>query len=179
MPVRRANLALAAATVMLLGSVSTLDAQIPSVDIGIGAGPSLPTGDLAEETDPGVRVQGSIGLDLAPSPLALRADVAYDRIPDKAGHGDYGIVSGVANVIYRLQGVVVTPYVLAGTGIFRISEPEAHEAADAGTRLGFNVATGLDLRLAGFTLFIESKWQHIATEGGATRIVPIVVGLKR
>jgi opacity protein-like surface antigen len=153
--------------------------ELRSVQLGVAAGVSLPTGQLSGEVDPGFRVGGSVTLHDRSRPVGLRGSLSYDRLSDSAGSIDRSIRSGVVDLLYRLPGMVATPYLLAGAGAFSIAESHSDEVEGRRTRFGFDVGAGLDFRTRGANTFLEARWQSIATDIQSTRLIALTIGVRR
>jgi opacity protein-like surface antigen len=165
---------------LLLVSASTADAQFASpIRFNVHAGGALPVGDSGDAYDLGFRVGAGLELRPAFSPVGLRFDGAFDRMPvdpDQLlpGEGDVNvdIWSVTANAVVAPP---VSPlYFIGGIGFYSASETDT----DSETDFGFNVGAGLQLPLTGFSTFIEARFHQINVEGGNFRYVPIVFGIR-
>lgn len=170
------SLALAGAA-LLAGSPA--EAQLRPWEISIAGGPTLATGSFADMANTGYHVQGSVGIGIPLFPVGVRADLLWQEMPDVAG-GNFRHIGGIANATLGLPLVLIEPYVLAGVGMFSISEPEedhgdhAHEAGSE-TSTGFNVGAGLELGLLGLKGFGEVRYLDV---GRGHRTIPITIGIR-
>lgn len=172
-----APLALALSTV---AQAQTTTSTRP-VSFGIAGGLSVPTGDAGDVFDAGYLVGGLLEFSRPASPLAFRAEVDYQRFSIKesvavGNPSDARLISGVANVLYKFPGMMARPYVLGGVGLFNVGATT--EGSDSSNEFGFNLGAGLELPLSGITVFGDVRYQSIQTEGSATNLIPIRVGLR-
>jgi len=154
------------------------------VKVALSGGVILPTGELSESADPGYRLGAGVIVDLASLPVALRAGAAYDRLAHSHEHVDaadddrFSQVSATLDALYRLPGLVAMPYLLAGAGAFKLTQPEGHGPDDAPTRFGFNLGGGIDFRVGELNAFLEARWQSVTIAGEPARYVPVTFGVR-
>jgi opacity protein-like surface antigen len=154
-------------------------AQMRPFQIGLGGGPSIATGDFADEAETGYNVQASLGLSIPLIPIGARADLLWQESPD-AEDGTFRQIGGMLNGILGLSLIVAKPYVLAGVGMIHHSAPDeahighTHEGED-GTSTAFNVGAGLELGLLGLAGFGEVRYLD-AGEGRTS--IPVTVGIR-
>lgn len=178
---KRALLAAAFAALASVAAPATPAAAqlLGPVRLQIGGGAILPTGSLSEDADPGYRVEGGALLGAGASSPGLRASVAYDVMGHAhGGGGDFTRVSGTLQLVHRLPGLLVTPYLLAGGGVIRLERPPGHGASEAGWEPGVDIGAGLEFRLGGVDGFLEARWQSSSSDGEAVRFIPVTVGIR-
>ena len=185
---RTLHLSLAAASVVV--SAAPAAAQFRSTQQGsgrpisfaFGGGASVPIGDYKEALKTGWNGQGSIIFNFAGLPLALRADLNYNKftfkndLPFSPGGGTGGtittsgdltqqIIGGLANITVPFRMGPVTPYVTAGLAGFNIrtklSEVQPGTEDESETNFAVNGGAGLSLRLLGASAFIEAKINNV------------------
>lgn len=153
--------------------------------LGIAAGATVPTGDLADGYGTGFNVMGTLGFQPAALPVGVRFDLMYHSLPGEDIGGlieleDLSIIGGTANAVLTVSNTGgVRPYLIGGIGMYR---------GDAGgdetsTDFGLNGGAGLEFALAGFSTFLEARYHSIfvddeGTDAGNANIIPIVFGLR-
>jgi opacity protein-like surface antigen len=174
------------AAALLTVSAATAHAQAAAatrpVSVGITGGLTIPTGDFGDGYDSGYNVGGLLEFAFPLSPLSLRINGEYQsfKLKDEFSLGgdneDFRIISGTADLVYKLPGMMVRPYVLGGVGLFngKVSGSDG----DSENKFGFNLGGGLEIPLSGITVFGDARYQSIQTEGDATNLVPIRVGIR-
>jgi hypothetical protein len=169
MPVRLIRLLLAGAGVFL-AVVPAAHAQ-RSVWTGVAAGATLASGaDLG--------YHGLLAVTVAPPKLPVR--LRFDGLHAQwAAAGQAARISALtANLVLplaRWDGArPAAPYLIAGGG--------AYAAQSAGLRPGWNVGAGVDVRLGGRVLFLESRYHAWSrtTPGGRDwpRFTPVSLGIR-
>ncbi|MGZ8379858.1 MAG: outer membrane beta-barrel protein [Gemmatirosa sp.] len=149
------------------------------VSIGITGGLTVPTGDAGDFLESGFNAGALLEFTSATLPVAFRINGEYQRFSGKNAPSnavDLRIISGTADVVYKFGGVMARPYVLGGVGLFNVGATV--EDADSENKFGFNVGAGLELPLSGITAFADVRYQSIQTEGNATNLIPIRVGIR-
>ena len=142
----------------------------------LGAGVSLPQADFADDFKNGFNVTGSAGWHKWNSPLGLRLDVGYDRFSLKGASENASILSGVGDVTLKIpQVLAVSPYLVAGGGIYRLSSSGAGSTSN--TKGGWNAGGGLTFGVGMAKLFIEGRYTNVSTEGVATKFIPVILGI--
>lgn len=199
--------------VLALASSSTATAQFRTarqggssrpVSFAFGGGASVPIGSYTDALKAGWNGQGSLMFNLAGLPLALRADLNYNRFTFKenlafspSGTGGtfattddltQQILGGLANITIPFSMGSITPYVTAGLAGFNIKTnigdavPGVED--DSETKFAVNGGAGLSLRLFGASAFIEAKLNNVYTdkklisnkELKALQFVPVTFG---
>ena len=142
----------------------------------LGAGVSLPQADFADDFKNGFNVTGSAGWHKWNSPLGLRLDVGYDRFSLKGASENASILSGVGDVTLKIpQVLAVSPYLVAGGGIYRLSSSGAGSTSN--TKGGWNAGAGLTFGVGMAKLFIEGRYTNVSTEDVATKFIPVILGI--
>lgn len=166
----------------------------------VGAGPSIPLGDFADEAVSGFHVQGSA--DLTPSflPFGLRADVFYQTHGNVEREPGINVSLGgewfrqlglMLNGVYRVSLGAVEPYALVGAGWFREWHDDRSYSGTHHTTFNINAGVGFDVPITSrLGVFVEARQLNLA--GGrelrltppavqpdvAFRSVPITIGLR-
>ena len=165
--------------------------------LGLGAGPNVPMGAVEDVYKTGFNVTVPIGWQPQGSPLGLRFDLSYGRLNGRDDLGtsqpdDPSIWSGTANATLDLfrfgesrRGAL---YVVGGGGVYRFTDfnnsdrsdndPESAFEGEPVTKGGLTGGAGLSFPIGGSSLFLESRYTNVFTDGENTRWVPIVIGFK-
>ena len=172
------------------------------VSIAFGGGASVPIGTYKDALKAGWNGQGSLIFNFAGLPLALRADLNYNRftfkkdLPFTAGSGSttttddvtQQILGGLANVTIPINLGPVSPYITAGLAGYNIRTTLSNAVAGAedesDTKFAVNGGAGLSMRLLGASAFIEAKVNNVYTdkkfisnkELKALQFVPVTFG---
>ena len=152
------------------------------ISIAFGGGASVPIGTYKDALKAGWNGQGSLIFNFAGFPLALRADLNYNKftfkkdLPFSPG-GSTGpitttddvtqqILGGLANVTIPFHMGAVSPYITAGLAGFNIKTKLAGIGAEdqSDTKFAVNGGAGLSLRLLGASAFIEAKLNNVYTD---------------
>ena len=152
------------------------------VSIAFGGGASVPIGTYKDALKAGWNGQGSLIFNFAGLPLALRADLNYNRftfkkdLPFTAGSGSttttddvtQQILGGLANVTIPINLGPVSPYITAGLAGYNIKTTLSNAVAGAedesDTKFAVNGGAGLSMRLLGASAFIEAKVNNVYTD---------------
>jgi opacity protein-like surface antigen len=154
------------------------------ISIAFGGGASVPVGSYKDALKAGWNGQGSVIFHFAGLPLALRADLNYNKftfkedLPFSTG-GTGGtitttsditqqVVGGLANVSIPFHMGPVSPYITAGLAGFNIKTKLSDAVAGAedksDTKFAVNGGVGLSMKLLGASAFIEAKLNNIYTD---------------
>jgi opacity protein-like surface antigen len=174
------------------------------ISFAFGGGASVPIGSYKDALKAGWNGQGSLIFNLGGLPLALRADLNYNKFTFKedltfspSGSGGtfapsdeitQQILGGLANITIPLGMGPVRPYITAGLAGFNIrtkladAVPGAED--DSETKFAVNGGAGISLRLLGASAFIEAKLNNVYTdkkvisnrELKALQFVPVTFG---
>lgn len=174
------------------------------ISFAFGGGASVPIGSYKDALKAGWNGQGSLIFNLGGLPLALRADLNYNKFTFKedltfSSSGSGGtfapsdeitqqILGGLANITIPLGMGPVRPYITAGLAGFNIKTklgdavPGAED--DSETKFAVNGGAGISLRLLGASAFIEAKLNNVYTdkkfisnrELKALQFVPVTFG---
>jgi hypothetical protein len=160
---------------VLAGMGAPGEAQAQLLRFGIGAGPSIPMGDLGDAVNTGFHAQGMVALRVPLLPLSLRGDVLFQRFSaDAPGVGNFQQIAGVVNGFYTLLPVpMVSPYVSGGVGLYNSS----FGGGDSSTDFGVNVGAGLRVNLLLVEVFGEARLHNVFGEGDSQRTLPVTVGV--
>lgn len=174
------------------------------ISFAFGGGASVPVGTYKDALKAGWNGQGSIIFNFAGFPLALRADLNYNRftfkkdLPFIPGGStspitttddiSQQILGGLANITIPINIGPISPYITAGLAGFNIkttfSDAVAGAEDETDTKFAINGGAGLSMRLMGASAFIEAKVNNVYTdktfisnkELKALQFVPVTFG---
>lgn len=174
---------------------------ISQAQFAVGAGPSFPTGDLADEAVRGFHVQGSVGFAPAVLPFGLRADLFYQTFGNVEREPGINVSLGgewfrqlglMLNAVYGIPlGEVLAPYALVGVGYLHEWHGDRSYSGTDHNTFNLNAGLGVDVALMnGVALFVEARQLNIA--GGkelsltppavqsavAFKSIPVTIGLR-
>lgn len=149
-------------------------------EIGASGGIAFPTGDLGSGTNTGYNIALAVGYRPQYTPLAIRAEAAYNQFGFTGGGGSINIPAFTGNVEYRLPlGMSFSPYIVGGAGLYRPSaDVTGTGATRAENRFGWNVGGGVKIPLTtSFQTFIEARYNSVSVNNGTLSFVPLTVGV--
>jgi len=154
------------------------------IAFALGGGASVPVGSYKDALKAGWNGQGSIIVNFAGFPFALRADLNYNSFRFKndlpfsprPGAGTITtseditqqILGGLANITVPFHLGPISPYVTAGVAGFNVTTklgeavPGAEDESD--TKFAVNGGAGVSLKLFGASAFIEAKINNVYTD---------------
>ena len=150
---------------------------VKPIQFGIAAGASIPTGDLSDVANMGFNGTVTVGLNPASLPLGIRFDGAYNQWGAKAitGSDNLHAWSVTGNVVYKMPGVVISPYLIGGAGFYNGDFDGT--GSNSKNDFGFNAGAGLSMGLSGFDTFLEARYNRVSTDLGSQAFVPITFGI--
>lgn len=179
---RHAKLILVAAAVVASNAgSSSVQAQANSPSFGIVAGGTKALGNLSDGVDLGYH-GGVLAQFTSPeTPLGVRLDGVYNRLPLKEGDANFNILAITLDGMYTIpmdKGSQVIPYLIGGLGFYRMTLT-CSGCGDGGSirKGGLNGGAGLSFPLSGFSAFVEARYHHVFIEHGSTKFLPVSVGL--
>jgi hypothetical protein len=165
-----------------------------SVSLGVGAGVSVPSGDLSDCCSSGFNAGGFVQWRPPNQVFGLRGDVQYHRLNIKeeflAQEGaDPGTTGNLAIWNFGVDGVMeVAPrtnavgwYLLAGVGMYSgttsVSESGVNVSLNDQSKVGFNAGGGLRFPVGGAKLFAEARWHTYKVDNATYSFIPITFGI--
>jgi len=171
---------------------------------GLAGGAAVPTGTINDFYKAGYDINVPIGWQAPGSVLGFRVDLGYSRFNGRAAGtnglsfqpSDPNIWSANANLTLDLlkfgesrRGAL---YLVGGGGVYRFTNffsgtstgdnaTDVVQSAFEGspvTKGGLTGGAGLAFPIGGASLFVESRYTNVYTQGDDTRWVPIILGLK-
>jgi hypothetical protein len=165
----------ALATVALFG-FALPQAAAAQIGIGIGGGPSFPTGEYGEDASAGWNVQATLGIGVPMLPFGLRADGFLNQFPSEL-EGNDRILGGTLNAELYFPSPMISPYFTGGVGMYNVDITHGNHR-DQETALGFNAGLGVRFNLLAFGAFLETRAHHVNTDHESTQFIPITFGLR-
>lgn len=169
-----------AAVAMVAATTPEVSAQgYNPFEIGASGGVGLPTGDLGNGANTGYNIALAVGYRPRYTPIAVRAEAAYNQFGREAGGGSINIPAFTGNLEYALPfGMSYTPYAIGGVGLYRPSVDLGGGSTGAENRFGWNAGGGVKIPFSrSFKTFIEARYNSVNVEGGTLSFVPITVGV--
>jgi len=153
-------------------------AQNP-VQLGIAGGVSLPTSNLSDFANTGFNGTVTLGMTPAMIPLGIRIDGAINQFELKDGFGDGNarFLSVTGNLVYKIPGATVSPYLIGGAGLYNAKVDVPLFDGESENKFGWNVGGGINMPLSGFSTFIEARYNQVQTDGEALKFIPITFGI--
>lgn len=166
------------ALVAVATAVAAADASA-QVRLSASGGPSFPTGDLSDVVDTGFNVNVGAGLGFPLIPVGVRLEGSLNQFPESAHDGNFRVISGSANAVLDIPMLVATPYLIGGLGVYnsRFTDDDEHDEGST-TNVGANVGAGVRLGLPFLSVFAEARLHNIFSDDGATRFIPVSVGIR-
>ena len=168
------------ASVVALSLVAAPTAQA-QVGFGVSAGPSLPKGDIQDIVKSGYSVNGLIGFTMPLSPLGFRGEVGYNAWDSKKStgvDGTFSSLSGTANVVLQVPGMIVAkPYLIGGVGEHRLKVTGGGSDTTA-TKFGWNVGGGINFGVGALKAMVEARYVVVSKfEDLKVNYVPVTFGI--
>ncbi len=172
------------AAVMALAAPPTLRAQVPApgvVDLSVFLGAELPTGRLADRTDPGVALGGDAQVNLPFWRISVLGNVSY-ALASAAGE-DFGVSLLHYSVGIEKDFVRTGPlnrmgfFANSGIGGFRFDPDKGAPTTDLSVHLGLGVEltagplVGLRLEVRDYIIFADPDVLNTVTLTVALRIL--------
>ena len=191
----RCRPAVSVVALLALSVAAPLGAQVPRpVQLGIGIGLTLLTGEDRDFFSDGFNAAGNVTVNIPAARIGLRAEVMYQALrgkdrglgppggPDTLVLGDFNVVAGIASLVYHLSPPLspARPYVLLGGGLFRTEADAVYygtPVSGSSTDFGIAVGAGVRFRVGGVRLFAEGRLHSIFGEGESARVYPVTVGV--
>src|SRR2546423_7201325 len=142
---------------------------------GVGAGISIPAGQLSDTHTAGYALAGLVDFSAAEQPYSFRAELIFQHYDKKStapiGTHSMNITSLGASVLIRSpQRQASSVFALGGIAIYRLT--------DGGTKPGFNGGVGLEVPLTFFVGMADVRMHVILTESRPSFTIPITLGAR-
>jgi len=159
---------------LLAASAAPATAQEQGINIGVGGGITLPTGDFKDAAKTGWHGLANVGYGLK-SGLGLRGDFFYgqNNLKDNGAGvtGKFKLAGGLGNVTYTFSGgkSAILPYVIGGVGFFngKADVSGAGLKGSSETKFAWGGGAGLKYKVGSDSdLFVEGRYISVSTSGG-------------
>lgn len=169
------------------------------VAVGIAVGGTMPLSDFANDTKTGAHGAAFVQYEPARGIWGVRGEVGYHRSQltdealgavgagpdDKVNHG-ITTVGATALLIGNRRDRSVTPYLLGGLGLYRLTVSRtAGSASQSESENGFGFSGGAGVRLGrGMGLFAEVRFHQFSitpsgtTDASTYQMIPVTIGLR-
>ena len=136
------------------------------------AGISLPVGRLSDDHAAGYNLGGVVEYAVAGQQYSLRGEAEWQHFAVKSGHAgeDSNILSLGPTIVYRLAKSPTQTFVSGGIAVYH--------ATGEGTRPGFNVGSGVEIPLTGFSAVAEVRLHMMLADGNPIFTLPLTVGVR-
>jgi hypothetical protein len=166
------------AVAAVISFAPALGAQ-PRVRLGLGAGVTMPVGDIAKTSSAGINLGAALNYDPPKLPVGFEIDATYHNFAAKARGGDNSfIMSVMGGVTIPIAGTLGKPYLMAGVGYYNTQGPTTG-ATDAERDLGGYGGIGIRFRSEKAEYHAKAVFHEIFAEknaAGVTRsreLIPI------
>ena len=171
----------------LVASAAFLAATAPAraqgynpFQIGASAGIAFPTGDLGNVANTGYDVTVMVGYKPQFTPIAFRAEAAYNQFGSQVFNGNVNIPAFTGNLVFDVPIGTLTPYVIGGAGLYRTSVDVTGAGTGSENDFGFNIGGGIRIPLStSFETFIEARYNRVTLQnnGGSFSFIPVTFGV--
>ncbi len=181
---------------VLVAPVSTVNAQLAPITLGVYVGGVFPTGDIASDINTGWLVGAHVAYRFSGgrSPVGLRLDLSYgsSSAKDDGGGSSTGTIDAKLNNFYGLAYAVLHPNIgqdtdkaqmdiwVGGGGGFvstSFSGVDA-EGIEGETNGALSGVLGGAAPIGGVYLYFEGRWVLIFSEGVSQNLFPVVAGVR-
>jgi hypothetical protein len=165
-------------TLRALFGVGTLLALVATpahaqIKWSVGAGLSLPSGDLKNGVNSGFHGMVAGDLAIPGAPIGIRADGVYNTFNAKAsGNSSYNIITISLDATYRFVPGPVSPYLVAGPTMASASYNSVNSSS-----FGFNLGGGVNFGLGALKLFAETRYISTSKDGVSNHWIPVTIGI--
>ena len=159
------------AALSLVTAPSTLRAQSPiqapavaPIRLGLGAGFTLPVGDIGDLTYGGINLQASLAYDPPAFPLGFDVEGTYHNFApkDRAGRNSH-VMAVTGGIRIPIAGTLGEPYIMAGIGYYNTQGP-ATGATDAERDPGGYGGVGIRFTMRKLQVHLRSSFHEIIAE---------------
>ena len=171
---------------VLMASIGAAPAVAQGAKFSVGGGLTLPMGDFGDNLSTGFHGMAAVGFTPANFPVGIQIDGMYNRLglDDDDVDGNFRIIQGTANAVYRFQSsedTKIRPYIIGGVGLYngKLSGDDIPDAfQESETDFGINGGAGFDFVAGSVALFVEGRFHNVFTEGESSNFIPITVGVR-
>lgn len=139
--------------------------------IGFSGGISIPAGGLSRTQQAGFNL-GALAEYHAPGEaVGIRGELNFEQFSKKqnSGASSRSATELTINALYDIPGYAFRPYLIGGMGFYHLTEQGNHP--------GFNIGTGINIPLTGFTAHMEARVHWAMTDGPSFISIPVSFGV--
>lgn len=156
-----------------LGLVFLATPATAQLKFAVGAGLSLPNGDLADFFKSGFHGMAAGEFALTGAPISIRADMMFSTFSSKVSGADaFNPMAMSADVKLGFAPGPISPYILGGPSLVHSSN-----AGMSSSKIGFNVGGGVNFGMSALKLFAEARYFSVSDNGVKTNWIPITLGI--
>ena len=180
---------------VMVAPVSTANAQLAPITLGIFVGGVFPTGDIGEVVNTGYLVGAHVAYRFGggKSPIGLRLDLSYGSSSFKdVATGSQTTIDAKLNNFYGLAYAVLHPNIgqdtdkaqmdiwIGGGGGFVSSSFSGSDAQgiEGTTDAALSGIVGGAAPIGGVYLYFEGRWVLIMSSGTSQSLFPVVAGVR-
>jgi opacity protein-like surface antigen len=165
------------------------------VTVGLGGGATMPMSDFADDVKSGFHGNAFLQYEPARNIWGVRGEVLYSRgdLTD-AARGDLGVppddklnsgvlyLGGTAVLLGRNRERSLTPYLLGGLGLYRLTISRGGTISTSATESGFGFNGGAGVRLGKAGLYAEVRFHQFAITADDVKstyqMIPASIGIR-
>jgi hypothetical protein len=137
-------------------------------------GIAIPLGRLSDDHAAGYALGGFVEYAVSGQPYSLRGEALLQRFDVKTGHEaqarNTNLLAIGPTIVYRLQKSTAQTFVTGGIAIYN--------ATSEGTRPGFNLGTGIEIPLTGFSASAEARAHVMLADVKPVIALPLTISLR-
>ena len=143
------------------------------INWAVGAGLSLPNGDLSNGFKSGFHGMAAGDFALTGAPISIRTDGMFSTMKSKVSGADaFNPISVSVDLKYGFAPGPVSPYILGGGTWNHWSF-----SGVSTSKVGFNVGGGVNFGMSALKLFAEARYFSVSDNGSKVNWIPITVGI--
>ena len=156
-----------------LGLVFLATPANAQINWAVGAGLSLPNGDLSNGFKSGFHGMAAGDFALTGAPISIRADGMFSTMKSKVSGADaFNPISVSADLKFGFAPGPVSPYILGGATWNHWSF-----SGVSTSKVGYNIGGGINFGMSALKLFAEARYFSVSDNGAKVNWIPITVGI--
>jgi hypothetical protein len=174
---------------VLMASAGIAPAVAQGARFSLGAGPTIPSGDLADGVNTGFHGLAAVSFQPAGFPVGFQVDGMFQRmgVDDAPLLGsvdaNFQVIQGTANAVYSFQTSEATkfrPYLIGGVGVYnyKFTGDDVPDDFGSQTDFGINAGAGFDYLAGAIGIFAEGRFHNVFAEDDNLNLIPITVGVR-
>ena len=172
----------AALSLGLIAAATPLAAQ--GAQFLVGGGLGMPLGDFADGFKMGYHAMAGVSITPATMPVSFQVDGNFAQFSVDQDNVDAKerMLFATGNVVYKFKTAPTSrlhPYLIGGLGVYNgKATGDDVLTNESSTKFGINAGAGFNVAAGAASVFVESRFHDVFTEGGSTQFAPISVGLR-